>query len=97
MSERTRSGGAPASKEQIGGEQTQDRPVDYDPDHAIVFLRAEGLHDADTDPDVDVVVDGDDVEIRLSATLEAVEKIADREMFYATIGSKDLITGDGND
>ena len=68
----------------------EEAPIDYHPDHAGVFLRAEDLRDEDFDCDVDIVVDGNDVELRLAATLEDVEKIAGREFFVATLHARDF-------
>jgi hypothetical protein len=65
-------------------------PVDYDPAHVMANLRTEHLHDTDTDADVSVVLDGDDVELRVSATLENVEQLAGRDLLWVTLGAKNI-------
>lgn len=65
-------------------------PLDLSFPVTMIALRGEGVHATDLEADVDVVVDGDSVELRLAATLEDVEQLAGRDLFWAEIGAKDL-------
>ena len=76
--------------EEPDGSDDEHSPIDYQPDHAVAWLRGGDLRDQDFECDVDIVLDGDDVELRLAATLEDVQEVAGRDMFNVTIGAKNL-------